>query len=244
MTTDKQIAANRQNAKNSTGPRTEHGKRRSRRNAVRHGLTAETVIDVLEDPADYEALEAAINADYRPRTNFELELVARLVSLLWRLRRAVAIESGLLSIQAEVLRKRNARHAPNGKQPDKNKLSVFYSLIPSLAPESEVSAHQESGEPKNVGTIRADRFANPNLVRSDLARSFQRLADLDGAAFERLGRYELSLWRQTVQIILLLNSINRGAMDRDADCDDKFLYLRNTPRKRRRILWPPFTPIA
>lgn len=82
MATDKQISANRQNAENSTGPRTEHGKRRSRRNAIRHGLTAETVIDFLEDPVDYKALEEAINGDYRPRTNFELELVARLVSLL------------------------------------------------------------------------------------------------------------------------------------------------------------------
>ena len=49
MTTEKQIAANRENAKKSTGPRTLDGKRKSRRNAVRHGLTAETVIDVLED---------------------------------------------------------------------------------------------------------------------------------------------------------------------------------------------------
>ncbi len=91
---DKQLEANRQNAKNSTGPKTGHGKRRSRRNSLRHGPTAETVIDVLEDPADYASFEAAINADYRPRTKFELELVARLVFLLWRLRHAVAIESG------------------------------------------------------------------------------------------------------------------------------------------------------
>jgi hypothetical protein len=82
MATEKQIAANRQNAKCSTGPRTDQGKRRSRRNAVRHGLTAETVIDVLENAADYDALAAAINADYRPHSNFELELIARLVSLL------------------------------------------------------------------------------------------------------------------------------------------------------------------
>ena len=37
MTSQKQFDANRQNALNSTGPRTDHGKRRSRRNAFRHG---------------------------------------------------------------------------------------------------------------------------------------------------------------------------------------------------------------
>ncbi|MGA7084618.1 MAG: hypothetical protein WB005_15760, partial [Pseudolabrys sp.] len=96
MATEKQLAANRQNAKSSTGPRTEAGKRRSRRNAIRHGLTAQTVIEVYEDATEYRALQRAVGEDYRPRTNFEIELVARLVSLLWRLRRTVAIESGLL----------------------------------------------------------------------------------------------------------------------------------------------------
>ena len=90
----------------------DYGKRRSRRNAMRHGLTAETVIDVLEDPAAYRALQRAIFADYRPRSNFELQLVGRLVSLLWRLRRAIAIESGLLNIQAEILRKRKHPKVP------------------------------------------------------------------------------------------------------------------------------------
>jgi len=42
MTTFKQIEANRRNARHSTGPITEEGKLRSRRNAVRNGLTAET----------------------------------------------------------------------------------------------------------------------------------------------------------------------------------------------------------
>ena len=107
MTTEKQIAANRENAKKSTGPRTSNGKRKSRRNALRHGLTAETVIDVLEEAADYEALAAAINADFRPATNFELQLIARLISLLWRLRRATAIESGLLALEAEGPRTNN-----------------------------------------------------------------------------------------------------------------------------------------
>ena len=53
----------------------------------------------------------------------------------------------------------------------------------------------------------------PRIARFKIARSFLRLANLDSGVFERLGRYEMSLWRQTVQIILLLNSINRSATD-------------------------------
>jgi hypothetical protein len=44
MTSYRQIEANRRNALKSTGPKTEAGKQTSRCNAVRHGLTAETVI--------------------------------------------------------------------------------------------------------------------------------------------------------------------------------------------------------
>ena len=43
----------------------------------------------------------------------------------------------------------------------------------------------------------------------DLSVCFQRLANFDSAAFERLGRYESALARQIVQVIFLLNSTRR-----------------------------------
>ena len=103
MTSYRQINANRRNAFKSTGPKTEAGKQVSRCNAVRHGLTAETVIGALEDAEDYKAFEATITADYDAQSAVERELVLRLASLLWRLRRATSIETGLFEIQAEHL---------------------------------------------------------------------------------------------------------------------------------------------
>ena len=104
MTSYRQIEANRCNALKSTGPKTEAGKQVSRCNAVRHGLTAETVIGALEDAEDYKSFEAAIAADYDAQSVVERELVLRLASLLWRLRRATTMETGLFEIHSERFR--------------------------------------------------------------------------------------------------------------------------------------------
>src|SRR3974390_411006 len=117
MTPFRQMDANRRNARLSTGPVTEEGKRRSRQNALRHGLTAETVIDALEDAEDYAVFEMAVTADYEAQSAGERELVLRLASLLWRLRRATAIESGLFKIQAKHLLQFRQRRRARQKRP-------------------------------------------------------------------------------------------------------------------------------
>ena len=88
MTSLKQLEANRRNALHSTGPKTSEGKIHSRANAYRHGLTAETVVIGVEDIEDYEAFELTITSEYEAETAVARELVLRLASLLWRLRRA------------------------------------------------------------------------------------------------------------------------------------------------------------
>src|SRR3954469_23446228 len=108
MTSPKQIEANRHNARKSTGPRTEDGKQQSRQNAWRHGLTAATVITALEDAVDYQAFVESIAFDHQPRSATERELVSRLASVLWRLRRSTAIETGLFQIQGELMQDKTA----------------------------------------------------------------------------------------------------------------------------------------
>src|SRR5262249_45935362 len=190
-----------------TGPRTESGKRRSRRNAVRHGLTAETVIDTLEDAADYRAFERAIKSDYSPQTAIEGQLVSRLASLLWRLRRAVIIESGLLNMQAETMQRPCSRPT---REYDVDRLSIFCKLLHSSDLETPTS--KEMGGKKDIGieSIRAET----NQTNTYIARSFLRLTSIDNQVFERLGRYETNLWRQTAQILLLLSAIEFRSKDR------------------------------
>ena len=59
---------------------------------------------MLEDIEDYQGFEAAIIADFHAQTAVERELALRLASLLWRIRRTVAIETALFRTNAQALR--------------------------------------------------------------------------------------------------------------------------------------------
>jgi hypothetical protein len=201
VTSFRQIQANRRNALRSTGPITEGGKRRSRQNAVRHGLSAETVVEIVEDIDDYRGFEAAIIADYNARTAVERELVLRLASLLWRLRRATLIETELLRIQAEVLRDRRSGHlAVRSRTPPS---PILGGGIPAVQDAQEDQPHCDSWP-----AIHSTSRSAPQRVSGarDLARCFLRLANLDNGVFERLGRYESALARQVARILFLLKS--------------------------------------
>jgi len=190
MTSFRQIEANRRNALKSTGPITEEGKRRSAQNAVRHGLTAETTIVALEDSDDYKAFELAVTADYRGETAVERELVLRLASLLWWLRRATAIETGLFEMQAEI---------STGQR----------RLCQTEPKEGSLATDSAAGSSKNLQFRDNERHDCPDglptaTLMLDLARCFIDLSQLDHALFERLGRYETALWRQTRQVMFSL----------------------------------------
>ena len=200
MSSFRQIEANRR-ARLSTGPVTEEGKRKSRQNALRHGLTAETVIDALEDAEDYAAFEMAVTADYDAQSAVERELVLRLASLLWRLRRATAIESGRFKIQAEHLlqfRQRRQAHGERQKITD----SVYRNVLAT-----EENVQQDDHERSSI--LGPSSTVEPADPSDDLTRAFVRLSNLSTYPLDRLSRYEATLWRQACQILFTLKCLDR-----------------------------------
>ena len=180
MANERQIAANRINARRSTGPRTTIGRSRSRRNAMTHGLTATTVIDVLEDDAEFRSFKDQIVSAYQPASTIHEELIRRLVSVLWRLRRAHAVETGLLSIQRKL--QRDVR-----------------------VPASQIDMLQLFGL-EEVSTNQDPDLALERERTEAKARAFLRLCNYNGEALDRLSRYEVTLWRQAVQLIFMLDA--------------------------------------
>jgi len=198
MTSYRQIEANRRNALKSTGPKTEAGKQASRCNAVRHGLTAETVIGVLEDREDYKAFEAAITADYDAQSAVERELVLRLASLLWRLRRATMMETGLFDIQAEHLSSYRRTHQLPANSRD---------IIDAAFERADLGNHDSGAEDRVQSMLRSG--INSDDPKIEFARCFLRLANLPNFALDRLSRYEATLWRQVGRILFALDALDR-----------------------------------
>jgi hypothetical protein len=181
MTSFEQFEANRRNALRSTRPKTDDGKRRSQVN------------------------------DYCAETALARELVLRLASLLWRLRRATVIETDLFEIQAEALRERRLRASPNRTQASNDAVyCAFETCLARSNTNHEVSWKQSDSCKKMTEQQQADRRPSDydNRIRQ-LSYCFLRLANLDSGVFERLNRYEAALWRQTVQTLFALNPLRQ-----------------------------------
>jgi len=202
MSSFRQIEANRRNARLSTGPVTEEGKTRSRKNAVRHGLTAETVIDALEDAEDYAAFEMAVTADYEAQSAVERELVLRLASILWRLRRANAIETGLFRLQARQLLQ--FRH---GRQARRERQNIIDEMYKHAVVVKDEILYQEEGAATNLDS---DSPRGPVDRFDGLTRAFVQLNNLPSCPLDRLSRYEATLWRQACQILWTLRCLSHG----------------------------------
>ena len=135
----------------------------------------------LEDAEDYQAFEAAVIADYDAQSAVERELVLRLASILWRLRRATGIETSLFEFV------RSEAGKPESAEP---KLMLIASAEQGQPP----------AEPTQEMTARSD-------AQRRLGDRFLCLSSLPTFPLDRLSRYEQTLWRQARQIVVTLSRI-------------------------------------
>ena len=205
MTSQKQTEANRRNALLSTGPRSQGGKQTSRENALKHGLTAETVIVGVEDAAVYAAFEAEILTENDPQSTLERELVLRIASLLWRLRRATLIETGLLDHYCSSSASRTQHAAGSRLKLIRANVRILAEHIPVHTELEDKLANDTEGE----GETNSD-FQQRTTVQQRLTQSFLSLInDAQISPLERITRYEAALWRQFVQTVFALDAAKR-----------------------------------
>jgi hypothetical protein len=161
------------------------------------------VIDALEDAEDYAAFEMAVAADYDAQSAVERELVLRLASLLWRLRRATAIETGLFKIQAKHLlqfRRRRQSHRDRQK------------IIDELCETADAGENDLRPDQNDLSKGIDARAPSPDVLADptdDLTQAFVRLSNLPTYPLDRLSRYEANFWRQACQILFALQCLDR-----------------------------------
>src|SRR5947207_5336686 len=84
---EKKRAANRANARKSTGPRTAEGKSRASLNAITHGLFCKELVLPGESQEVFALLRRLWISSLNPQDIAELWLVDRIVAANWKLRR-------------------------------------------------------------------------------------------------------------------------------------------------------------
>jgi len=93
LTSERQMRANRANARRSTGPKTAKGKAAVRLNAFRHGLLVRDVVLPGEDADAFEELRNQTRANLSPVGPIEEFLADQIVNIIWRLRRLERAET-------------------------------------------------------------------------------------------------------------------------------------------------------
>jgi len=95
MVSDKQLIANRENAKKG-GPKTEEGKAIVRLNAFKHGLFAEDLVLPDEEREALNELWERLIVELEPQGTLEEMVITCIVSTFWRRQMAVRLETNYL----------------------------------------------------------------------------------------------------------------------------------------------------
>jgi hypothetical protein len=109
--------ANQLNAQHSTGPRSDEGKARSSRNAIKHGLFSRELLLPGEDPAALSSLREGMLRRLGPRDVLEMQLVEQYIRCAWKLRRLRSAEHQAYLDEMHTMRQQLLQSRPDTPQP-------------------------------------------------------------------------------------------------------------------------------
>ncbi|MEW6014215.1 MAG: hypothetical protein AB1690_02715 [Candidatus Zixiibacteriota bacterium] len=112
----KKLAALRRNALRSTGPKTPEGKKKSSRNAIRHGFFARDLIVncpyLNESPADYDRYDSVITSHLCPNSQAQELLAKKLTFSVWRQQRLITAFLSHIEARVHILSEKLPRNSP------------------------------------------------------------------------------------------------------------------------------------
>jgi hypothetical protein len=193
MNENEKADISRRNAALSTGPRTPEGKTASSMNALKHGLTAETLVLPSENPENFLAFAEDLLAALVPVGALEEILAERVIMNAWRLRRALRAEVEVYAWPMEMTENTRKPERPkNQDTPDPE--SVIAAMEARL--HKEVDLHNEGPDPESVIALMEARLreeeegggkiASP--VKNEPLRALEEKKNPPlGAAFAREG---------------------------------------------------------
>jgi hypothetical protein len=140
--------------KQSTGPKTDSGKRRVRLNALRHGIFAEIVLDGGKFQVSVELFDALVEDlrnSIRPLNGLESVLVDTLAIILFRLSRVYQADAEVAPLFFEKLKENTEDESTSivTASIEKSDEVAFFRRGPSL----ELLVRYESGLVRQVGKI-------------------------------------------------------------------------------------------
>ena len=139
MVSQKQLLANKLNAKKSTGAKTPEGKQESSLNAIKHGLTCEKYVAIGENKTEFETLKQRVLSEFRIFDVKSEIYVSKIIKYEWSLRRFQSIETGILSRESldysksDIISHKERYINSTGLTDQHQKTLVRYVELPSIA---------------------------------------------------------------------------------------------------------------
>ena len=221
MPSRRQIDANRRNARKSTGPRTENGKRKVALNALKHGLLSQHVVLPNEDESEFIDFSRRLTSTLRPAGELEEMLVGAIAASAWRLRRLIRVERGLfIAYVAQSARrettKGNGDHAAGTTVVVQFAGSSDPAELHARADDAERRAREAEERAEAAERLVEEADAIRAAGDGEIGRAFMADAETRDV-FSRLSRYEAHIQRSMFKAVEELRRLQAARYDVHSD---------------------------